>query len=119
MNIMTTTESDIKLIAILENIKVSMSKLNIKVPLPEVFSNDRYGSIENFLVMFERYCISEYGDNQLSWLQALPSFLDGEPRQIVMAFGLDANIGYQMDKDRLVWELSPTGLQDQFYQKVL
>ena len=75
MNIMTTSESDMKLIGILENIKVSMSKLNIKVPPPEVFSNDRYESIEDFLVMFVRYCRSEYGDNQLSWLAPGPSIL--------------------------------------------
>ena len=116
MNIMNTSESDMKLIGILENIKVAMSELNIRVPPPEVFSSDRYGTIENFVCIFERYCLSVYGDRQLSWLQVLPSFLSGEPKQIVLAFGLDANISYKTVIDRLVWELTPTGLQDQFYK---
>ena len=116
MNIMTTSESDRKVISILENLECGISKLHVKVPPPVVFSSDIYGTIENFLSIFERYCQSVYGNNQCSWLQVLPSFLDGEPRQIVMAFGLDANISYRMVIDRLVWELAPTGLQNQFYK---
>ena len=34
----------------------------------------------------------------------------------MLAFGLDANISYRMVTDRLIWELAPTGLQDQFYK---
>ena len=113
---MSTSESDRKVISILENLECGINKLNVKVPPPEVFSSVRYGSIEGFLVIFERYCSSVYGDDQLSWLQVLPSYLDGEPKKIVMAFGLDSNINYKMVRDRLVWELSQTGLQNQFYQ---
>ena len=100
MNIMTTSESDRKVISILENLECGISKLHVKVPPPVVFSSDIYGTIENFLSIFERYCQSVYGNNQCSWLQSLPSFLDGEQRQIVMAFGLDANISYRMVIDR-------------------
>ena len=86
------------------------------VPLPYVF-NGSQGYIEDFIFLFERYCLSEYGEDQLSWLQVLPSFLEGEPRDIVVAFGLDSNISYSMVKERLKWELKEIGLQDRFYKE--
>ena len=111
------SESDCEMPGMLNKIANAISNLDIKkVPPPVVFSVDIYGTIENFVSIFEGYCLSVYGNNQLSWLQVLPSFLNGEPKQIVLAFGLDANISYRMVIDRLVWELTPTGLQDQFYQ---
>ena len=84
------------------------------VPPPYVF-NGSQGYIEDFIFLFERYCLSEYGEDQLSWLQVLPLFLEGEPRDIVVAFGLDSNISYNMVKERLKWELKEIGLQDRFY----
>ena len=111
------SSSDCEMLGMLNKIGNAISNLDIKkVPPPVVFSSDIYGTIENFLSIFERFCLSVYGDNQHSWLQVLPSFLDGEPKQIVLAFGLDVNINYKMVRDRLVWELSQTGFQNQFYQ---
>ena len=65
------------------------------IPPPNIFSSS-HGSIDDFLVLFERYCVSIYGEDRLSWLQVLPSYLEGEARNIVLAFGLDRNIDYAM-----------------------
>ena len=89
---------------------------NKTIPPPNIFSGS-HGSLNDFLYLFERYCVSIYGEDQLSWLQVLPSYLEGEARNIVLAFGLDRNIDYAMVKERLLWELKPPGLQDRYYQE--
>ena len=99
----------------IHQLELVITDSNKTIPPPNIFSGSR-GSIDDFLYLFERYCVSIYGEDQLSWLQVLPSYLEGEARNIVLAFGLDRNIDYAMVKERLLWELKPSGLQDRYYQ---
>ena len=104
------------MLSMMDKLGNAISCLNLKkVPPPEVYNCNIYGSIEDFLFIFEKFCLSVYGDDELSWLQVLPSFLIGEPKQIVLSFGLGRNVDYRRVRDRLVWELDQSGLQDRYY----
>ena len=78
----------------------------LSVPLPCNFDKNYYHSIEDFFYFFEKYCLSIYGNDKLSWLQVLPNFLVGEPRNIVQSFGLGKNLMYDLVRDRLIRELN-------------
>lgn len=75
-----------------------------KVPPPAAYSGQREENIEDFLVEFEKYVRAIYKDDKSSWVQILPSFLDGEAREIVKAFG--RNSVYEEVKKKLVKEFT-------------
>ena len=76
-----------------------------KVPLPAIFTGiDGPIDIASFFVAFERYCLVNYKKDLLSWVQVLPSFLEGEAREIAQAFGCGAK--YALVKQKLVEEFS-------------
>ena len=88
---------------ILANLTQSLNRLGgDRVPPPVVYNGTT--NINNFFADFERYCASIYGNANQSWLQILPSFLEGEAKSIVQAFGNGTNITYQIVKERLVAE---------------
>ena len=69
------------MLSMMDKLGNAISCLNLKkVPPPEIYNCNIYGSIEDFLFIFEKFCLSVYGDDELSWLQVLPSFLIGEWR---------------------------------------
>lgn len=80
-----------------------LKEMNLeKVPPPATFGgNDR---VEDFFVEFENYCKSIY-KKESSYLAVLPSFLEGEPRQMVEAFGRGPDVTYNVVKNRLIREL--------------
>ena len=73
-----------------------------KVPPPAVFNGTNFYTVEEFFLFFERYAISVYGEDKLSWLQVLPSFLEGEPRNIVSSFGLRSSLDYTTVKETVI-----------------
>ena len=73
-----------------------------KVPPPRVFNTSHYYGVEDFLIIFEKYASSVYGDDQLSWVQVLPDFLEGEHLALVESFGMGANLKYKTVRDALV-----------------
>ena len=76
-----------------------------RIPPPVVFTGPKGQiNINAFFVSFERYCLAKYQKDNLSWLQVLPTFLEGEARAIVQAFGYEAE--YAVVKQRLVEEFS-------------
>lgn len=68
-----------------------------RVPPPVSYTGR--GNLNEFFISFERYAASLYKDDFASYLQILPSFLDGESKNIVLSFGTGAN--YQVVKERL------------------
>ena len=77
-----------------------------KVPPPVPFSGETGAiQIEDFLTSFERYCRAIYKEDHTSWLQVLPSFLEGEARAVVLAHGHGAGVTYQTVRDRLRLEV--------------
>ena len=56
--------------------------------------------IEVFFAHFEKYCNHVYKEDQKAWVQVLPDYLTGEPKSLVLAFGLEAN--YDAVKQKLV-----------------
>ena len=74
-----------------------------RVPPPAIYSGTT--SITTFFTQFEAYCKSIYGEEHASWLQILPTFMDGESRSMVQAFGSGGNITYEVVKERVQAEL--------------
>ena len=59
-----------------------------KVPLPTIFAGiDGQIDIASFFVVFQRNFLVSYKKDPLSWVQVLPSFLEGETRAVAQAFG--------------------------------
>lgn len=78
-----------------------------KVPPPAIYSGRGDPvSIRTFLRNFERYCHSVYHNDRESWVQILPTYLTGEARSVVQAFGSEAT-----------YELVEQCLQDEFGHK--
>ena len=76
-----------------------------RVPPPVVFVGGKGPvSITAFFFAFERYCLAKYQKDEVSWLQVLPSFLEGEARSIVQAFGCE--VAYAAVKLRLIDEFT-------------
>ena len=73
-----------------------------KVPPPKIYDSSVYYGIEDFFYLFEKYANSIYGDDQLSWVQVLPDFLNGEPRCIVESFGIGVNLKYDTVKTAVI-----------------
>ena len=63
--------------------------MTVRVPPPPVFC-DR-GNIRDFFEGFGKYCNAMYREDTASYVQVLPSFLSGEPRNIVLSFGSGAD----------------------------
>ena len=86
---------------ILANLTESLNRLGAdRVPPPVAYNGTT--NINNFFADFERYCTSIYGNANQSWLQILPSFLEGEAKSIVQAFGNGTHITYRLVKEKLV-----------------
>ena len=76
-----------------------------RIPPPMVFAGSKSSvSITAFFFAFERYCLAQYKKDEVSWLQVLPSFLEGEARSIVQAFGY--GVEYSVVKQRLTEEFT-------------
>ena len=76
-----------------------------RVPPPVTFSGlGGASAVNSFFLAFEKYATSIYKQDFDSWYQVLPSFLDGEAKSIVRAFGRDAS--YEVVKQRLIVECS-------------
>ena len=89
----------------LQNLADAISKYNLKVPPPSPYpSSEIEGNIIDFFNKFERYAASLYGNDDTSYLQILPNFLEGESKNIVKAFGTSAS--YPIVKDRLILEFT-------------
>ena len=73
-----------------------------RTPPPAIFKG--IGSIDDFFRNFEAYCETLYRDQYNSYLQVLPTFLEGEAKEIVRAFGTGANVAYNDVKDKLKTE---------------
>ena len=88
----------------------------VKVPPPNLCDNP--GSLEKFFETFERYALATYGDDKISWLQILPSFLKGEPLQICNALG--DSLEYEELRDRMIDEFAvPAGITSQIFTRLL
>ena len=73
-----------------------------KVPPPEVFRGTNYHTVEDFFQFFEHFALSVYGDHKLSWLQILPAYLEGEPKNIVKSFGIGSSLDYTAVKETVI-----------------
>ena len=72
-----------------------------KVPAPPVFKGQQESvHIEVFFAHFEIFCNHVYRDDQNAWLQVLPDYLAGEPKNLSLVFGLEPN--YAQVKQKLV-----------------
>ena len=100
----------------IQQLEVAIKGLHSRIVPPNNFNGSEGSSIEYFFFLFERHCLSVYGEDQLSWLQVLPSFLEGKLRDMVVAFGLGRDINYNLVEERLIWELEDTSLQDRYYE---
>ena len=94
--------------AVLENLAQAIEQLNInKVPPPMPYNGEASGtSIEDFFVNFERYAHALYQDEYASYLQILPSYVVGESRDMVLAFGSGNGVTYQIVKDKLIDQIN-------------
>ena len=89
---------------ILGNLTEALDRLGAaRVPPPMQYNGT--SNVTNFFETFENYCRSIYGNQQGSWLQILPTFMEGEPRNIVNAFGAGGQVTYAAVKERVVLEM--------------
>ena len=75
-----------------------------RVPPPAPFTGA--GSIDDFFAAFEKYAGSVYKYDTKSYLQILPTFLEGEAKAIVQSFGTGTGVKYGDVKRRVVQEIS-------------
>ena len=76
-----------------------------RVPQPKAYNEEIYDDPADFFFHYERYAKSLYGLDKMSWLVALPEFLSGESRAIVLSFGTSQYLRYGEVKDRLIQEI--------------
>ena len=74
----------------------------VRAPPPSPYIG--YGDIADFFRSFEAYCLALYKQDFQAYLTVLPSFLEGEAKQIAVAYGSAAN--YRTVKDKIIEELS-------------
>ena len=87
----------------LENLATAIGQMNnTKVPPPTPYQG--YGDIRAFFTSFENYCQNVYGNNTEAQLTILPSFLEGEAKQIALSFGNGAQ--YNAVKERIIAEMT-------------
>ena len=74
-------------------------------PVPSIFNSscNAHGA-EVFFNQFEQYATSLYGAETAVHLQILPNFLEGEPKEIALAYGPSAE--YATVKQRIISEQS-------------
>ena len=87
-----------QLTAVLQELSVT------RVPPPSMFTG--VGSIEEFFVAFERYCLALYKGDHVSYLQVLPTFLEGDAKNMVRSFGTGQGVDYMTVKAKLIKECS-------------
>ena len=101
---MTNQGSPNQMADVLQNLATAIAGLNVnKVPPPQPYCG--LGSVNDWFTTFERYANALYQNDYPSYLQILPSFLEGEAKNIVMAYGTSGGTDYQTVKDRLVLEM--------------
>ena len=85
----------------------AIGRMNARqLPAPLPFKG--VGNINDFFEHFERHAESLYGTDPISYLQRLPQFLEGEPRDIAVAFGSGTGVTYEVVKARLIQEFTAT-----------
>ena len=90
--------------AILENLTGALERLGAsRVPPPMPYNGTT--DVGDFFTSFERYCESIYGNQTEAWLTILPTFTEGEARNIVSAFGTGTHVTYENVKARVVLEM--------------
>ena len=83
------------------NLTAAINGMNIaRAPPPMPFNGS--GSIADFFRIYENYCESIYKEELGNYLLALPSFLEGEAKAIVAAFGNGEHITYEIVKEKLI-----------------
>ena len=88
---------------VLETLATAIGQMNnTKVPPPTPYQG--YGDITAFFTSFENYCQNVYGNNTEAQLTILPSFLEGEAKQIALSFGNGAQ--YNAVKERIIAEMT-------------
>ena len=75
-----------------------------RVPPPVPYNG--FGSAQSFFTAFEKYAKSIYDNDEQSYLQVLPTFLEGEPKAIVLSFGTTPDVEYRVVRDRVIHEMS-------------
>ena len=90
--------------AVLENLAEAIAAMRAQnVPPPQIYKG--VGSIEDFFTRFEKYAAVQYQNDEDSYLTVLPNFLEGEPQNLVTAFGTGTGITYQEVKEKVIQEL--------------
>ena len=77
-------------------------QVNTPAPLPPPIPFKGTGSVEEWFVSFEKHAKSLYNGDHSSYLQMLSNHLEGEPRNIVLAFGTGNGVNYQDVKAKLM-----------------
>ena len=86
---------------LIENFTAALRDIKVqRVPPPMPYKG--VGSINDFFENFERYAHSLYENDARSYLQILPSFLEGETKNIALSFGTNAD--YATVKARVISE---------------
>ena len=66
-----------------------ISRKQPKVPAPPMFKGQQEGAcIDSFFTKFEKFCKSLYREDQDTWVQVLPEYLEGDAKSLALAFGL-------------------------------
>ena len=89
----------------IQQIVEAMARLSAR-QLPPPLPYKGVGNINDFFTTFERHAESLYGNDPISYLQTLHQFLEGEPREIAVAFGSGAGVTYEAVKERLITEFT-------------
>ena len=90
---------------VLDNLATAIGQMNSnKVPPPTPYQG--YGDIAAFFRSFENYCLHIYGNSAEAYLSVLPSFLEGEARQIALSYGTGNGIQYETVKERIIAEMT-------------
>ena len=101
---MANAEQNQSLALVLAGLSEAISKITVKkIPPPAIFSG--VGKIEDFFIEFDRYANNMYPDDEQLYLAVLPSFLEGESKQMKVAFGNRKGVTYRKVKDRLLSDL--------------
>ena len=74
------------------------------VPPPSPYGGT--GCVKEFFLAFERYAGITYNGDKTSYLQVLPSFLEGEAKNIALSFGTGNLVEYANVKERVIAEMT-------------
>ena len=102
---MADTNEAVSMAAALNHLAQAIDGMN-KVPPPLPYAGRSSAiHVDDFLANFEKYCKAVYKNDKDSWLQILPTFLEGEAKAIVVAHGRGSGVDYDTVKNRLVLEV--------------